>query len=87
MLPLFQMCFARCDLNQTKRIFNYRLSRACRIAENAFGILASCFRVFRTTIILGTAKAEKVVLSPTALHNFMRHHCSDRCASVASVDI
>ena len=40
------------DLNKgsPKRLFNYRLSRARRIMENAFWLLASLFRIFRNPI-------------------------------------
>ena len=55
----------------TVRVFNYRLSRARRIVENAFGILANVFRVFRKPILVGPDKTEVIVLAACALHNFL----------------
>ncbi|XP_033978140.1 protein ALP1-like isoform X2 [Trematomus bernacchii] len=65
-------------------IFNYRLSRARRVVENAFGILANRFRVFLTTInIQDTAKVEAIVLACCALHNLLlTENCSVYMAGV-----
>lgn len=50
-------------------IFNYRLSRARRVVENSFGILASRFRVFRSNIIGSETLVQNIILAATALHN------------------
>ncbi|XP_075162741.1 uncharacterized protein LOC142235371 [Haematobia irritans] len=52
--------------------FNYRLSRARRIVENAFGIIASRFRILLGTINLSPAKTRIVVLAICYLHNFLK---------------
>ena len=44
-----------------KLILNYRLSRACRIVENAFGILAQRFRVFARRLNLILDNVDKIV--------------------------
>ncbi|XP_023312111.1 protein ANTAGONIST OF LIKE HETEROCHROMATIN PROTEIN 1-like [Anoplophora glabripennis] len=55
-----------------ERIFNYRLSRARRVVENAFGIASAVFRVLRKPMLLEPNKAALVVLTTLYLHNFLR---------------
>ncbi|KAK3916693.1 Protein ALP1-like [Frankliniella fusca] len=50
-------------------LFNYRLSRARRVVENAFGILAARFRILRHTTIASETLAQNIILSTVALHN------------------
>ncbi|CAH2010515.1 unnamed protein product [Acanthoscelides obtectus] len=60
------------EAGSDERVFNYRLSRARRIVENAFGILASVFRVFRAPMLLQPDKVSKVAMTCALLHNFLR---------------
>lgn len=64
--------FRQIDLNSHERkIYNYRVSRARRIVENTFGILASRFRIFHTQINLEPHRIESVVMACCVLHNFL----------------
>lgn len=59
------------------RQFNYRLSRARRISENAFGILVQKFRIFLRPIKLSPENADYIILSGCILHNFIRQRNSN----------
>ncbi|XP_069618541.1 uncharacterized protein [Ranitomeya imitator] len=66
--------FPQKSLTEERRIFNYRLSRARRVVENAFGIMANRFRVFHTPINMKLESIDSVVLACCVLHNFLRRH-------------
>ncbi|XP_011858988.1 PREDICTED: uncharacterized protein LOC105556501 [Vollenhovia emeryi] len=59
------------SLDLRKKVFNYRLSRARRVVESAFGILAARWRIYRKPIIASVANARKIVQATIALHNFI----------------
>lgn len=59
-----------------KRIFSYRLSRARRVSENAFGALSTNFRVFRSPMELQPDTATKVTMAAIYLHNYLRKSTS-----------
>ena len=63
--------YSQRGLMKEKRIYNYRLSRARRIVENAFGILANRFRIFMQPIALAPETVEMIVLACCSLHNFL----------------
>ena len=58
-----------------QRIYNYRLSRARRVVENAFGILSARFRIFRAPITTTVANVQKIILAACVLYNFL---CSNK---------
>jgi hypothetical protein len=59
------------QLDIGKKIFNYRLSRARRIVESAFGMLANRWRIYRKPIIANVSNARKIIQATVALHNFI----------------
>ncbi|KAG5876837.1 hypothetical protein JTB14_014166 [Gonioctena quinquepunctata] len=60
------------------RIFNYRLSRARRVVENIFGLLASVFRVLWKPMLLQPDEVGLFVMTCVVLHNFSRRSTSSR---------
>uniref|UniRef100_A0A2S2PHY3 Putative nuclease HARBI1 n=1 Tax=Schizaphis graminum TaxID=13262 RepID=A0A2S2PHY3_SCHGA len=59
-------------LNNTRRIFNYRLSRARRTVECAFGVLANKWNVLHTTILVEPDFCDHIIKACCVLHNFVR---------------
>ena len=57
-----------------EKVFNYRLSRARRVVENAFGIMSAKWRVFRRPMGVSPQNAELVVKAACCLHNYVRRH-------------
>lgn len=74
------------NLSEEKRVFNYRISRARRVSENVFGILASRFRVFYSTLCVHPDSAIKIALSTITLHNFLRSKSPGRYIPQGSLD-
>lgn len=64
--------FSRKNLTTEQAIFNYRLSRARRIVENAYGILSSRFQILLKEINFCPEKATLIVLACTHLYNYLR---------------
>ncbi|XP_059355134.1 uncharacterized protein si:dkey-121j17.6 [Carassius carassius] len=59
------------QMDHSQQVLNYRLSRARRVAENAFSILANRLRVFRRTIFLEPEKVVKITMASLCIHNFL----------------
>lgn len=69
-----------------EHIFNYRLSRARRVVENAFGILSSRFRIFLQTININVKHIDAVVMVSCILHNYLRRNSSTYYTSPNHLD-
>ena len=59
------------ELSRRTKIFNYRLSRARRVVENAFGILGTRWRIFRIPLTTFIKTTEKIFQATTCLHNYL----------------
>ncbi|XP_060589881.1 uncharacterized protein LOC132745063 [Ruditapes philippinarum] len=60
------------NMTVEERIFNYRLSRARRVVENAFGILAQRFQILLLTMQHTPDNVRIIVQACICLHNLMR---------------
>lgn len=72
--PLLQYLmrpFPRVNLTREKKIYNYRLSRARRCIECAFGIMSQKFRILLKPIETNVANAEKIIKACCILHNII----------------
>ncbi len=54
-----------------------RFSRARRVVENAFGILASRFRILRNPILQNYVNSTKTVKACIVLHNYIMQNFND----------
>lgn len=79
--------FSNRNLELKERVFNYRLSRARRVSENAFGILASRFRVLTTSIAVSVETTEILVKACCSLHNWLRKSLGKTYLPPTAVDI
>lgn len=60
------------NLPQAKRIYNYRFSRARRIVENAFGVLASRFAIYAKPIKTSVSNIKDIIMATCSLHNLLK---------------
>nr|CAI5837881.1 unnamed protein product [Callosobruchus analis]CAI5853632.1 unnamed protein product [Callosobruchus analis] len=60
------------NLSIKQKVFNYRLCRARRVVENAFGILCTRFRISTRPMNTNLKTTESIVMCCCALHNFLR---------------
>jgi len=54
-----------------KSIFSYRLSRARRVVENAFGILSQKFQIYQRPLQSLPENAD-IIIATCILHNYLR---------------
>lgn len=66
--------FPRQQLDEKKRIFNYRLSRARRMVECAFGILTAKWRILHKSIETDVNGAILITKATCILHNIVLTH-------------
>lgn len=57
---------------EKEKIYNYRLSRARNVVENAFGILVRRFRIYERRMTISQEHLLHIVLATCTLHNYLK---------------
>lgn len=70
------------NLSKQQKIFNYRLSRARHVVENAFGILGSRWRIYQKSINTNLETADNIIKATVCLHNFLMDRSSQYCGEM-----
>ena len=73
-------------LTESRRVFNYRLSRSRRVIENTFGILSARRRIFRRPINAKQFNVDNIVKDCVCLHNYLRLKENGQYVRQGSVD-
>ncbi|XP_067204553.1 putative nuclease HARBI1 [Linepithema humile] len=68
----------RNGLTPQQDVYNYCLSRARRMIENTFGILASQWQIYRRPIIANPENVKSMVQATVCLHNWLRKSDIDK---------
>lgn len=77
------------NLTKQQKIFNYRLSRARHVIENAFGILASRWRIYHKAINTSLETVDAIIKATICLHNFLMdtsQYCGENYADRISIN-
>lgn len=64
--------YAKRELSDQEAIYNYRCSRARRIVENVFGVMAARFRVLHTEMSFQPKEISYIIVAIATLHNILR---------------
>ena len=71
--------YSKRKLSNKMLITNYRISRARRVIENSFGIMAARFRIFRAPIATKVETTISITKACVALHNYLMQHSNLYC--------
>ena len=68
--------FSHRVMSDKERVFNYRTSRARRVVENVFGIMAHRWRCLLTTLQVCPQRAISIIVQGCfTLHNYLSKRC------------
>ena len=74
------------NMTYRERVYSYRLSRARRCVENAFGILVHRFRILYNELLVGPEKAQCIIHTCIVLHNLLRTRYPTATLAAADVE-